>query len=157
MRKNADTDSIRFLLLLLQLNDLTWRNYAHLVNRFGREIPRAKNMLASVRLPRSRNCFSVVGSQVGRTLVRTGKDRQGPGRRARWQGGGAEGGGNDIGALSEAMCSGGRETIRVTPAQEGRKEKRWTTGNSLLHSEEDKPWRAPSCLLCRMVGWYLAP
>lgn len=36
--------------------------------------------------------------------------------------------------------------------------KRWTTTrNSLLHSDEDKPWQPPSCLLCRMVRWYLVP
>lgn len=32
-----------------------------------------------------------------------------------------------------------------------------TTRNSLLHSDEDKPWQPPSCLLCRMVRWYLVP
>lgn len=47
----------------------------------------------------------------------------------------------------------GRETARGDTGG-----KRWTTTrNSLLHSDEDKPWQPPSCLLCRMVRWYLVP
>ena len=57
----------------------------------------------------------------------------------------------------EAMCSARREALKATPTQGDRRGKCWTTGNSLLHSDEDKPWRAPSCLLCRIVRWYLAP